>query len=467
MKTICLFFEIHKYFHLKRYRFFDIDHDHYYYDDFANETHMNDVCEHSYRPTLDTLLEMIEKSNKSFKFCLSISGVGLEQMELYAPDIIQKIQNLVSTGCVELVAEPYAHSLSSIINEDTFRDEVKRQVKKLKEVFGQQPKVLRNTNMLYSDDIGSIAADMGFKCMLTEGAKHILGWKSPHYIYNCNVAPSLKLLLRDIKLSDDISLRFSNSEWENYPLFASTYMDWIAAYPPEEQIFNIFMNMDALGMSQPLSSNILEFFKALPECAKERGITFSKPSEIIGRSKSVGPIEVQSPMSWSDEERDVSSWLGNNMQREAFNKLYSVAERVRLCSNFGIKQDFDYLQASNHLRFMTTKNCGVGINRGLYESPFDAFTNYMNVLGDFLKRVSSLYPEDIDNEELNPLLITIKNQGDEINELNDKLKIIEKKNEKLSNSLKKMQEKTKEVQTEPETKMPKEKKKITKKKTKK
>lgn len=443
MKTICLFFEIHKFIHLKRYRFFDIGNDHYYYDDFTNETHINDVAEHSYRPTLDTLYEMIKNSNKEFKISLSISGVAIEQMEMHAPDIIQKIQDLLDTGCVELVAEPYAHSLSSIIDEDTFRDEVKRQMKKLKEVFGQHPKVLRNTNMLYSDNIGAIVADMGFKGMLTEGARHVMGWKSPHYLYNCNIASSLKLLVRDFKLSDDISLRFSNSEWNEYPLFADTYMDWIASYQPEEQVFNIFMNLDSIGMAQPLSSNILEFLKALPECAKQRDITFSKPSEIIGRSKSVGPIDVPDPMSWSDEERDVSSWLGNSMQQEAFNKLYSVAERVRLCSDRRVKQDFDYLQASNHLRFMTTKNSGIGINRGLYDSPFDAFTNYMNILGDFIKRVGSLYPEDVDNEELNPLLITIKNQGDEISQLNDKLEILEKKNEKLNTTLKKIQDKTK------------------------
>jgi alpha-amylase len=456
MKTICLFFEIHKFFHLKRYRFFDIGNDHYYYDDYANETHVNDVANRSYRPALDTLLSMVENSNKTFKLALSISGVGLEQMEVHAPDIIEKIQALVATGCVELIAEPYAHSLSSIIDEETFCSEVKHQQKKIKQVFGQEPKVLRNTNMIYSDHIGNIVADMGFKGMLTEGARHILGWKSPRYVYNCNEAPNLKLLLRDSKLSDDISLRFSNSEWSDYPLFADTYMDWIAAYPPEEQVFNIFMNLDALGVAQPLSSNILEFLKALPACAQKRDITFSKPSEIIGKTKSVGAIDSPYPMSWSDEERDVSSWLGNTMQQEAFNKLYSVAERVHLCSDRGIKQDFDYLQASNHFRYMTTKNSGVGISRGIYESPYDAFTNYMNILGDFIKRVNSLYPEDVDNEELNPLLTTIKNQGIEINRLTETTEMLEEKNDKLNASLKKTQakieKKSEEVKATPVTK---------------
>jgi len=177
------------------------------------------------------------------------------------------------------------------------------------------------------------------------------------------------------------------------------------------------MELSALGMAQPLSSNILEFLKALPECARAKGITFSTPTEIVTKLKSVSQLDVPYPMSWVDEERDTSSWLGNVLQREAFNKLYSVAERVHLSDDRRIKQDWDYLQASNNFRFMTTKNTGIWLNRGIYDSPYDAFTNYMNILGDFIKRVNSLYPEDVDSEELNSLLTTIKNQGDEITEL--------------------------------------------------
>ena len=237
-------------------------------------------------------------------------------------------------------------------------------------------------------------------------------------------------MLRDFKLSDDISLRFSNSEWNEYPLFADKYIGWIDALPQEEQVINIFMELSALGMAQPLSSNILEFLKALPVCAKDKGITFSTPTEVITKLKSVSQLDVPYPMSWVDEERDTSCWLGNSMQREAFNKLYSIAERVHLSDDRRIKQDWDYLQASNNFRFMTTKNSGVGLNRGIYESPYDAFTNYMNVLGDFIKRVESLYPMDIDNEELNALLTTIKNQGDEIDELHKEVEKLQAKLEK-------------------------------------
>ena len=196
-------------------------------------------------------------------------------------------------------------------------------------------------------------------------------------------------------------------------------MNEIAATPQEEQVINIFMELSALGIAQPLSSNILEFMKALPQCAKDRGITFSTPTEICQKMKSVGEINVPDTLSWVDEERDVSSWLGNPMQHEAFNKLYSVADRVRIANDPRINQDWDYLQASNNFRFMTTKPSNVGLDRGIYSSPFDAFTNYMNILGDFISRVNNLYPTEVDNEQLEGLLTTITNQDQEI-EMQDK-----------------------------------------------
>jgi alpha-amylase len=421
MRTICLYFEIHQIIHLKRYRFFDIGSDHYYYDDYANETSINELAERSYIPALSTLIDMAKNSGGAFKVAISISGVALDQLEIYAPSVIDLLKQLNDTGCCEFLSEPYSHGLSALANEDCFREEVMRMSEKIKQLFGQTPKVFRNSSLIYSDDIGAQVAAMGFKGMLTEGAKHVLGWKSPHYVYHCATAPSLKLLLRDYKLSDDICLRFSNSEWSEYPLFADRYIDWIDALPQEEQVINIFMELKALGMVQPLSSNILEFLKALPECAKRRNIGFSTPTEIVTKLKSVSPISTPYPVSWVDEERDTSCWLGNVMQREAFNKLYSIAERVHICDDRRIKQDWDYLQASNNFRFMTTKDNGMYLDRGIYDSPYDAFTNYMNILGDFISRVDSLYPDDIDNEELNSLLTTIHNQENEIEELHKEL----------------------------------------------
>lgn len=459
MKTICLYFEIHQNIQLKRYRFFDIGTDHYYYDDYEDERLITDVANRSYMPALEALGEMLKEHPGFFKVAFSLSGVGMEQLEIHAPQVLEKLQELNQTGCVEFLAEPYSHGLASLANEESFAKEVKRQCQKMKEYFGKEPKVLRNSSLIYSDDIGAQAAQMGFKGMLTEGARHVLGWKSPHYVYNCALAPNLKLLLRDVNLSDDISLRFSNVDWEGYPLFADNYVDRIANFPGEEHVVNIFMELSALGVAQPLSSNILEFLKALPECAKQRGLTFSTPSEICDTMPSVGALDVPDTLSWTDEERDVSSWLGNPMQREAFNKLYSVADRVRIADDPRINQDWDYLQASNNFRQMTTKPSQVGIDRGIYASPFDAFTNYMNILGDFIARVNSLYPESVDNDELASLLTTIKNQDEEIEMKNKEITRLQTKIEKIEAAEEKLRaklEKTKapKAETAPKAKMP-------------
>ena len=452
MKTICFYFEIHQIRQLKRYRFFDIGSDHYYYDDYANESAITEIAEKSYIPALTTMLEMIKENDGAFKVAFSVSGVGLEMLELYAPQVIELLHEINKTGCCEFLCEPYSHGLSSLASRDVFMEEVQRQKRKIKELFGKNPKVLRNSGLIYSDEIGEMAAQMGFKGMLSEGAKHILAWRSPHFVYNCSTAPSLKLLLRDYKLSDDISLRFSNPKWSEYPLFAETYVDWIAKLPEEDEVVNIFMNLHALGVSQPLSSHILDFLKAIPACAKERGISFSTPSEIIDKHKSVGPLEVSYPLSWMDEERDASSWLGNSLQREAFDKLYSLAERISLSDDKKLKQDFDYLQAAENLRFMTTKQNGIITERCIYDSPYDAFTNYMNILGDFMARVRAQYPEEMDNEELGSLQQMIDNQEVEIIQLQAEV-------ESLKGKLAKKEKKAAKEEAEPkEPKAPKAKK---------
>ena len=441
MKTICLYFEIHQIVHLKRYRFFDIGTDHYYYDDYENERTIRDIAERSYIPALNTLGEMIKENGQYFRVAFSLSGVGMEQLELYAPEVLDKLVELSKTGCVEFLAEPYPHGLSSLKDKAVFASNVKQQCDKMVEYFGKRPTVLRNSSLIYSDDIGQQAAEMGFKGMLTEGAKHVLGWKSPHYVYNCALAPKLKLLLRDITLSDDISLRFNNSDWEGYPLFADQYISRIAQFPEEERVINIFMELSALGIAQPLSSNILEFIHALPRFAKQQNITFSTPTEVCDQFDSVGDLNVPDTLSWVDEERDVSSWLGNAMQREAFNKLYSVADRVKIANDPQINQDFNYLQASNNFRFMSTKPSHVGLDRGIYSSPFDAFTNYMNILGDFISRVNSLYPSDIDNDELNSLLTTIKNENEEIEMKDQEIERLQARLEKAEASEASLREK--------------------------
>ena len=422
MKTVCLYFEIHQNIHLKRYRFFDIGTDHYYYDDYENERSISETAERSYVPALEALIEMAERYGSYFKCAISLSGCAIEQLENHAPQVIELLQKLGETGCVEFLAEPYSHGFSSLKNPECFKEEVTRLCKKVKALFGQDPKIFRNSCLIYSDEIGEMVANMGFKGMLAEGAKHVLGWKSPHFVYHCNRNPNL---LRDYSLSEDISFRFNDSSWSEYPLFADTYANWIANLPEEDQVINLFMELCALGIFQPLSSNILEFMKALPEQLKQRGVVFSTPSEICAKIKSVGELNVEYPTSWVDEERDLSPWLGNVMQQEALEKLYSIADRVRICRDRRLMQDWDYLQASNNLRFMSTKPNSYGGYRGIYDSPYDAFTNYMNILGDFITRVKNLYPDEIENEELNSLLTTIKNQSDELTKKDKEIKQLE------------------------------------------
>ena len=416
MKTICLYFEIHQPNHLKRYRFFDIGTDHYYYDDYENERSTQETAQRSFIPSLKTMLEMAQMYGNEFKVALSISGVALELIEQYAPEVIELLQQLNDTGCVEFLAEPYSHGLSSMGNTECFIEEVKRQAKKMKQLFGRSPKVMRNSSLIYNDEIGAVIAEMGFKGVMVEGAKHILGWKSPHYVYSCAHDNRLALLLRDYKLSDDISLRFNNSTWNEYPLMADKYIGWIADMPEGENVVNICMDLSAIGIYQPLESHILDFIKALPAEAQKRGVKFATPSEVLAANKPVSPLEVIYPVSWNDEERDTSSLLGNCMQRDTFNRLYDekIVGRILACRDRRIKQDWDRLQASDNFRFMTTKNLMVNNYRGIYETPYDAFTNYMNILGDFLKRVRDLFPDTVENDELNSLYTQITNLGKDV-----------------------------------------------------
>ena len=421
MKAICFYFQIHQPFRLKRYRFFDIGNSHYYYDDFANDDIITRIAHRSYIPAAESLLRMINETGGKFRCAISITGLALEQCEQYVPEFVDILKKLADTGKVEFLAETYNHSLSSLIDPEEFREEVMHHTAKIKEVFGQTPKVFRNTELIYSDEIAPQILDMGFKGAITDGAKHILGWKSPNYVYSAATAPKLKLLLKNSKLSDDIAFRFSNTEWDAYPLTADKYIDWIASTPPEEQIVNLFMNLETFGELQARESGIFQFLEALPRFAAEKGIDFWTPSEAIQKLKSVGELSVPYPISWADEARDTSAWLGNKLQNEAFRKLYSISERVRLCEDRPLQQDWARLQASDHFFYMSTKHMADGdvhSHFSPYETPYDAFTNYMNVLADFIVRVEEQYPLSIENEELNSLLTTIRNQAREIETLN-------------------------------------------------
>ena len=425
MKTICFCFKIHQPFRLKRYRFFDIGNDHYYYDTFADDEIISRVAAQSYIPMCNTLLEMIEKSNKAFKFAIMISGTAIEQLQLYQPDVIDLLRKLADTGCMDILAGTYSHSLSSLEDTEEFVRDVKLHESLIRRTFGLKPKVFANTELIYDDEIALVIKSMGYEVAMTEGAKHIMGWKSPNYLYSAASVPELKLLLTNYKLSRDITRNFNNPEWHEYPLTADKYMGWIASLPEEEQVVNLCMSMDTFGTFLPEQCGIFEFLKALPDFAGQMGVEFSTPSQISKKLKPVGEIVVMHPISGAGEARDVSAWMGNDLQREALKKLYELAERVNLCTDVRIKQDWEYLQSSDHFYYMMTKSENNGEAAfSPYDSPYSAFTNYMNVLADFTVRVEGQYPEEIGNEELNSLLLTISNQASEISELQKKMETL-------------------------------------------
>lgn len=431
MKAICLYFQLHQPLQLKRYRFFEIGTDHYYYDDFADEQAIRRLAEKSFLPANKTLLEMIKSSNKKFEVAFSISGIMLEQLEQYAPEVIDSFKELSDTGCVEFLAGTYAHSLSSIYDEAEFKQQVKQQCDKIQILFGKKPTSFCNTDLIYSDEIGNVVSEMGFKGILTEGARHILGWKSPNYLYSHPYNKSIKLMPRNYKLSDDISCRFSNWSWDQYPLTAEKYINWIASTPPEEEIISIGMSYDTIGDINTLDSGIFDFIKALPYYALLNKMSFQTPTEAFAKHKASDFITSNEPISWADEEKDLSAWSGNDLQNEALQKLYAVGERVRLCTDRALQYDWMNLQSCEHFSYMSTKHftSGASAHFSPYESPYEAFMNYMNILSDFLQRVDEQYPTSIENEELNSLLKTINNQESQIVTLEAEVKKLKSKKE--------------------------------------
>jgi len=407
---------------LRRYRFLEIDKDHYYYDDFVNEANVQRLAQNSILPTNQLLLDLIKSSKGKFKVAFSISGLSVELFEQFAPEVMASFTELAKTGNVEFVAETYSHSLASLFDPEEFVQQVQQHSNMMYELFGMRPTTFRNTEMIYSDEIGQMIYDLGFTTILTEGAKQVLGWKSPNFLYGHPTIPQLKILVRNMRLSNDIGYRFSDWSWNEFPLTAEKLMGWIKATDTQEQIFNIFMGYQTFGERQKPESGIFEFLKAIPYQALANRITFSTPSDLSKRFNPISPIEVLYPNSWSGEEKDISHWTGNIMQTEALQKLYALGERVRLCSDRALKHDWLCLQTSDHFHFMTTKPWNSFVVWPNYESPYDAFTNFMNILSDFINRVKEQYPSSIDNEELNALLTTIYNQETKISELENQLK---------------------------------------------
>ena len=416
MKAVNLNFQIHQPFRYRKYRFFDIGNDAYYYDDFANESFMRRVADQTYLPANKIILEQIKKHEGKFKVTFSLSGTAIDQFKLYATEVIDSFAELAATGCVEFLSETYSNSLVSMADGDLFQSQVKAHDDLIEELFGQRPKVFKNSELIYSDEIGDLVHRMGFEAMITEGAKHILGWKSPNYLYCNALNPRLKVLMRNFRFSDDLSFKFSNKGWNEFPLTSEKYAGWMANLPKEEEVVSIFINYETFGQLQHKNSGIFSFLENLPEAILKTGVLqFSTPSEIINNLQPVSAIHVPFPMSWADEERDLSTWLGNELQKEAFNKLYQLKDRMRNCTDATMLKDWDYLQTNDHLYFMCTKFFSDGEvlkHFNPYGTPYEAFINYMNVLSDFKIRLNAIVPESAKDQEITNLkeLVTEKSK---------------------------------------------------------
>ena len=390
-KSICLYFQVHQPSRLRLYRFFDIGKDSHYYDDFANRTILRRVAQKCYLPMNALLLELIEANKGAFKVAFSVSGSVLEQFDRYAPEVIDSFRKLADTGCVEFLSETYYHSLASLASPAEFKHQVLKHKAAIEHYFGVTPKAFRNTELIYSDAIGEMVYDMGFKTMLTEGARHVLGWKSPNFVYSGAQASGLKLLLKNSSLSDDIAFRFSDRNWSDWPLTGDKYLSWIKAAAQNDEIVNLFMDYETFGEHQKAASGIFDFMKFFPEVVLADGeFEFVTPTQATKKHKPVAELDVPDPISWADEERDVTAWLGNELQNDAFNKLNDQVEKLGLLNDEALWSDFGHLQESDHFYYMCTKFFSDGAVHKYfnpYDTPYEAFINYMNVLSDFILRV--------------------------------------------------------------------------------
>lgn len=385
MKTVNLYFQVHQPWRLKVYRFFNIGKDHNYLDDFTNRAIMQKVARQCYLPMNALILNLIKENKGAFKCSFSITGTAIEQFRAYAPEVLDSFRALAETGCVEFLAETYSHSLAALSSKEDFVEQVKLHSKIIKEEFGKKPVAFRNTELIYSDAIGEMVSELGFKTILAEGAKHVLGWKSPDYIYTNAIDNRLRVLLRNYKLSDDIAFRFSNKGWDQYPLTADKFAAWVKEEAGE--VVNLFMDYETFGEHQKATTGIFDFMKALPKAILSTGeLSFATVSEAAKAYQPVSVLHCPHVMSWADEERDITAWLGNELQNEAFGKLYALKDKVKALKSADYEYVWNFMQTSDHFYYMATKWLSDGDVHSYfnpYGSSYEAFINYMNVLADF------------------------------------------------------------------------------------
>ncbi len=388
MPDICLYFHVHQPPRLRHYTVFDIGKNDNYFDDERNLFYLERISRKCYLPANKVLLDALQKFDGKFKFAFSITGTIIEQLEQFFPNVLETFKALVDTGNVELFDETYYHSLSSLISEKEFNHQVKLHSKKFKQVFGIKPVVFRNTEALYSNDIAKTVEKLGYKAIVSEGLDHVLGWRSPNFVYRAKNS-NLRVLMRNYKLADDIAFRFSSRDWKEWPLTADKYASWLSAI--QGQCINLFMDFETFGEHHWEDTGIFNFLSHLPsESLKYPQLSFSTPSEIIAKHSPVGEIDIPYYSSWADINRDLSAWLENDMQKHAFEEIKSLEETVLKKKNEKQLDNWRKLQTSDHFYYMCTKWFADGdVHKYFnhYNTPYDAYLNYMNVLTDLKSRL--------------------------------------------------------------------------------
>jgi len=389
MVNVCFYFQVHQPYRLRNDSVFEFGNNSDYFDKKKNEEVLHKVAKKCYLPTNNLMQYLIEK-HPEFKISYSFSGVLLEQLEKYSPKTLESFQKLVETGNVEILSETYYHSLAFLYSKKEFKEQVRMHKRKIKELFGYRPSVFRNTELIYNNELAQFIENIGgYKGILAEGADHVLGWRSPNFLYKPVGTEKIKMLLKNYKLSDDIAFRFSNKGWSEWPLTIDKFGQWINAANGKGDSVNLFMDYETFGEHQWEDTGIFNFMKALPkEILKHPDNRFATPSEVIKQFEPVSELDIPHIISWADIERDVSAWLGNKMQQSAIQKVYMVEKEVKKQKR--LLEEWRKLQTSDHFYYMCTKYFSDGdVHKYFnpYDSPYDAFIAYMNIFTDLSKRL--------------------------------------------------------------------------------
>ena len=395
MFSVCLYFQVHQPVRIKRYRVFDVGSDHDYFND-NSETDLNNkkvlakVSQKSYLPANEIILKLLKK-HKNLKLAYSFSGVLLEQLEEDFPKVLSSFKKLVDTGRVEILSETYYHSLAFFYSLAEFESQVKLHEEKIRKIFGVKPKVFRNTELAYSNDLALWADKKGYKAILAEGWDHFLGWRSPNFVYRPVNTKKIRLLLKNYKLSDDIAFRFSEKSWPSWPLTAEKFASWVSAINGNGQVVNLFMDYETFGEHQWEDKGIFGFLENMPaEILKHPDNDFVTPSEAAKKYPAVDEVDVPYVVTWADTERDLSAWIGNAIQSSALDFIYKLKDDVLFTKDPEIIKDWRKLQTSDHFYYMCTKWFSDGdVHKYFnpYESPYEAFISFMNAAQDLKLRV--------------------------------------------------------------------------------